>query len=210
MALHLWFTFALAYLATTLTPGPNVLLVVGNALRYGPAGIGVTFMGNLAAQLLVVSAVAAGVGALLLAMPAAFLALKLVGAGYLIYLGTRQLLARAGAAVPAQASAGNAPIVRWRIGAQAFVVSATNPKTLIFFCAFLPQFVEQGRPVPGQFAVMYLTIAGTVLLVHSVYCYSACRFSRQLRTDRWVVWFKRATGAVFVGLGMRLLSARVA
>src|SRR5690349_18989421 len=94
MALHLWFTFFLAYLATTMTPGPNVLLVVRNALRHGPAAMGATLVGNLSAQLLVVTGVAFGVGALLVAMPTAFLALKIIGAGYLIYLGVRQLFSR--------------------------------------------------------------------------------------------------------------------
>lgn len=208
MALHLWFTFALAYLATTLTPGPNVLLVVRNTLRHGPAGMGASFMGNLAAQLLVVSAVAAGVGALLLALPMAFLALKVLGAGYLIYLGVRQVFARERPALPATPAGHTLPAARWRIAAQAFFVSATNPKTLIFFCAFLPQFVAHDRPLWAQFAVMYLTIAATVMLVHSVYCYSAYRLNGTLRASRWSLWFKRVTGALFVGLGVRLLGAK--
>src|SRR5262245_52054965 len=101
MALHLWLTFSLAYLLTSLTPGPNVLLTVRNALRHGPSGMGATMVGNLLAQLLVISAVALGVGAMLVSLPSAFLALKIVGAGYLIYLGLRQLFARTAAPVPA-------------------------------------------------------------------------------------------------------------
>jgi threonine/homoserine/homoserine lactone efflux protein len=208
MALHLWLTFSLAYLLTSLTPGPNVLLTVRNALRHGPSGMGATMVGNLLAQLLVISAVALGVGAMLVSLPSAFLALKIVGAGYLIYLGLRQLFARTAAPAPAGEVVAHPAQGKWRIGAESFLVSASNPKTLIFFCAFLPQFLEQGRPIAEQFAVMYLTIAAIVFAVHSFYCYTAYRFSKHMKGSRLVAWFKRATGALFIGLGVRLLNTR--
>ncbi|WP_263263103.1 LysE family translocator [Pseudomonas sp. RIT-PI-S] len=209
MALHLWITFSLAYLATTLTPGPNVLLTVANALRYGPAAMAATFVGNLSAQLVVTTAVALGVGAMLVAVPMAFMALKLLGAGYLIYLGLRQLFARR-APAPAESLATQGARSNRRICAQAFLVSASNPKAMIFLCAFLPQFIEAGRPVFGQFVVMYLSIAAIVLTVHSTYCYIALRFGQRLKAARWLPLLKRGTGAVFVGLGVRLLSVRAA
>lgn len=208
MALHLWFTFALAYLATTLSPGPNVLLVVRNALRYGPPAMAVTLLGNLVAQLLVTSGVALGVGAILIAVPTAFLALKVIGAGYLIYLGLRQLLARTPVARPEGEPQTSPPSSKWKIGMEAFLVSASNPKTLIFLCAFLPQFLDHERPIPGQFLMMYLTIAAIVVMVHSVYCYTAYRFSKRLSAAHWVVALKRTTGAIFIGLGVRLLNTR--
>lgn len=208
MASHLWLTFALAYLATTITPGPNVLLIVRNALRYGPAGMGATWVGNMIAQLVVTTAVAMGVGAMLLAIPSAFLALKVLGAGYLIYLGLRQLLARA----PGNVTPSDIPVApprsKWRIGSEAFVVCASNPKLMIFLCAFLPQFLEHDRPLFSQFAVMYMTIAAVTLLVHSVYCYTALRLGQRLRASRWVSVLRRASGALFVGMGVRLLGAR--
>ncbi|NWA24849.1 LysE family translocator [Pseudomonas gingeri] len=208
MALHLWFTFALAYLATTLSPGPNVLLVVRNALRYGPPAMAVTLLGNLGAQLLVTSGVALGVGAILIAVPTAFLALKVVGAGYLIYLGVRQLLARTPVARPAGEEPTSLPASKWKIGMEAFLVSASNPKTLIFLCAFLPQFLDHDQPIAGQFLTMYLTIAAIVVIVHSVYCYTAYRFSKRLSSAHWVAALKRTTGAIFIGLGVRLLNTK--
>ncbi|MFJ9991985.1 LysE family translocator [Pseudomonas putida] len=208
MALHLWLTFFLAYLITSLTPGPNVLLTVRNALRYGPSGMGMTLLGNLSAQLLLISGVAMGVGALLISLPAAFLALKLVGAGYLIYLGLRQLLSRDKPKLPAGEITPVAPRAKWRIGVEAFLVSASNPKTLVFFCAFLPQFLEPGRPIFGQFAAMFISIAAIVGLVHSFYCFTAYRFGQRLKASRLAAWFKRATGALFIGLGVRLLNTK--
>ncbi|SHM13766.1 LysE family translocator [Phytopseudomonas punonensis] len=208
MALHLWFTFFLAYLATTATPGPNVLLVVRNALRHGPAAMGATLVGNLTAQLLVVTGVALGVGALLVAMPSAFLALKILGASYLIYLGVRQLFGSNVAANTPVAAVPGSPVAKWRIAGEAFLVSVSNPKAMIFLCAFLPQFLQADRSVPVQFIVMYLTIAAVVISVHSVYCYTAFRFSKRLSAAYWVALIKRISGALFIGLGLRLLSAR--
>ena len=137
MALHLWFTFFLAYLATTMTPGPNVLLVVRNALRHGPAAMGATLVGNLTAQLLVVTGVAFGVGALLVAMPTAFLALKIIGAGYLIYLGVRQLFSRKVAVNAPEVVAAGSSVAKWRIAAEAFLVSISNPKAMIFLLSLI-------------------------------------------------------------------------
>ncbi|MEQ9724580.1 LysE family translocator [Pseudomonas sp. WHRI 8822A] len=208
MALHLWFTFFLAYLATTMTPGPNVLLVVRNALRHGPAAMGATLVGNLTAQLLVVTGVAFGVGALLVAMPTAFLALKIIGAGYLIYLGVRQLFSRNVAVKAAEVAATGSPVAKWRIAAEAFLVSISNPKAMIFLCAFLPQFLQADRSVPVQFIIMYLTIAAVVISVHAVYCYTAFRFSKRLSAAYWVALIKGLSGALFIGLGLRLLTTR--
>ena len=72
MALHLWIGFALAYLATTLSPGPNVLLVIRNSVRFGRSSAAMTILGNLLAQLLVVLLVACGVGAVIAALPPFF------------------------------------------------------------------------------------------------------------------------------------------
>ena len=208
MALHLWFTFFLAYLATTLTPGPNVLLVVRNALRHGPTAMGATLVGNLSAQLLVVTGVALGVGALLVAMPSAFLAVKILGAGYLIYLGMRHLFSRKVAVKATEAATTGSPVAKWRIAGEAFLVSISNPKSMIFLCAFLPQFMQADRSVPLQFIIMYLTIAAVVISVHLLYCYTAFRFSKHLSAGCWVALIRRLSGALFIGLGLRLLTAR--
>ncbi|YCH20387.1 LysE family translocator [Pseudomonas sp. D1-3] len=208
MALHLWFTFFLAYLATTLTPGPNVLLMVRNALRHGPAAIGATLLGNLTAQLVVTTGVALGVGALLIAMPTAFVALKIIGAGYLIYLGIGQLLGRRSAAGTSVTEPAVSRVANWRIAGAAFLLSASNPKTMIFLCAFLPRFLQPERSVTLQFTVMYLTIAAIVEVVHSLYCFTAFRFGKRLEAIGWVATLKRLTGALFIGPGLRLLTVR--
>jgi homoserine/homoserine lactone efflux protein len=209
MALHLWFGFALAYLVTTLSPGPNVLLVIRNSLRYGVAAAWATILGNLLSQLMVVVLVAGGVGAVIAALPRFFLIMKIVGAGYLILLGVRHLRATrrsatapAGADLPVMPSMSKAGVVR-----QAFLVSSSNPKTLIFLSAFMPQFVDTTRSLVIQFTIMYLTLSAIVVCVHFAYSVSASRLKHTLANSRVVRTIKYLGGSLFVLLGVRLLAS---
>jgi threonine/homoserine/homoserine lactone efflux protein len=209
MALHLWLGFALAYLITTLSPGPNVLLVIRNSLRYGAPSAGVTILGNLLSQLMVVLLVACGVGAVIAALPQFFLLMKVAGAGYLIWLGIKQI--RSGGSVSASAEADEQRAIpaasKAKLFREAFLVSSSNPKTLIFLSAFMPQFIDQSRPLPLQFAIMYLTIAACVLCVHCVYSVSVSQLKHKLRSSRLVRTFKYLGGSLFVLLGLRLLAS---
>lgn len=208
MALHHWVMFFLTYLATTLSPGPNILLSVRNTLRHGAWGTAATLAGNLAAQVLLTSAVTLGVGALLLSVPGAFMTVKVIGAGALIFLGVRQLFARPAAAVALGQLPVPAPASPWQLAGQAFLVSASNPNTLMFLCVFLPQFIDKGQAL-SRLLLMLATMAATMVLVHSTYCLLAYHFSRRLGAGRWVGLLKRACGVIFIGVGVHLLDARV-
>ncbi|AZQ55718.1 LysE family translocator [Burkholderia cenocepacia] len=209
MSIQTWMLFAAAYLATTLSPGPNVLLVIRNTVRYGAHGTAATVAGNLVAQGMVVLLVALGVGAVLTAMPPLFVAMKVIGAAYLIFLGIRQLRGDRKAA----ASSGATEIVvpdRRKLFREALFVSGSNPKTMIFLSAFMPQFIVHDRPLALQFVVMYATIACMVVVVHSVYSAGVRRLHRGVGMSRAVRALKRASGLLFVGLGIKLLTARQA
>ncbi|AXK63189.1 LysE family translocator [Burkholderia sp. IDO3] len=209
MSIQTWMLFAAAYLATTLSPGPNVLLVIRNTVRYGTRGTAATIAGNLVAQGVVVMLVALGVGAVLAAMPPLFVAMKIVGAAYLIVLGIRQLRGSRRRRSPD----GNATLVepdRRKLFREALFVSGSNPKTMIFLSAFMPQFIAHDRPLAMQFIVMYATIARTVIVVHSVYSFGVRRLHRGFGVSPWVRAAKRASGLLFVGLGIKLLTARQA
>jgi homoserine/homoserine lactone efflux protein len=208
MSLHTWLFFALAYLITTITPGPNVLLVIRNTVRYGVGGTAATVAGNLLAQFVVVMLVALGVGSILAAMPPLFIAMKVIGAIYLMYLGVKQLRGQ-----PRQNTASIAPSVapvldQAKIFRESLFVSGSNPKTLIFLSAFMPQFIVHDHPLPEQFALMYLTVACIVMLVHSVYSFSARGVHGRLGASPWMALAKRCSGLIFVGLGVKLLTAK--
>jgi len=210
MSFHTWFLFATAYLVTTISPGPNVLLVIRNTVRFGGGGTAATIAGNLLAQLVVVMLVALGVGAALAAMPPLFLAMKVLGAVYLMYLGVQQLRSRK----PKAAASVNAlpahSIDKRKIFREALLVSGSNPKTLIFLSAFMPQFIVHDRPLPAQCIVMYLTVACIVALVHTIYSFGVRRIHSGLGTRRSIEALKRCSGLVFFGLGIKLLTAKQA
>ena len=208
MTFHTWFLFATAYLVTTISPGPNVLLVIRNTVRYGSRGTASTIAGNLLAQLVVVILVALGVGAVLAAMPPLFVGMKVIGAFYLMYLGVKQLRSQA-PKTPPSANAQFAHVLnKGKIFREAILVSGSNPKTLIFLSAFMPQFIAHDRPLPEQFIVMYLTVAAIVALVHTIYSVSVRRFHNGLGTSRWLGAVKRSSGLVFIALGIKLLTAK--
>ncbi|HMC46903.1 MAG TPA: LysE family translocator [Caballeronia sp.] len=208
MSFHTWFLFATAYLVTTISPGPNVLLVIRNTVRFGGRGTAATIAGNLLAQLVVVLLVALGVGAVLAAMPPLFLAMKVLGAVYLMVLGLKQLRSRK----PKAAASANAlpaqSLDRRKIFREALLVSGSNPKTLIFLSAFMPQFIVHDQPLPTQFIAMYLTVACIVALVHTIYSFGVRRIHSGLGTSRWIEALKRCSGLVFFGLGIKLLTAK--
>jgi len=210
MSLNAWITFSLAYLITTISPGPNVLLVIHNSLKYGSPSALVTISGNLLSQLIVVVLVACGVGTTIAALPEFFLVAKIVGAAYLIFLGFRQIFSTRNMKTAPMLVENKVQTITSKIGIfrQAFFVSSSNPKTLIFLSAFMPQFVDPHRPLIVQFSVMYVTIASTVVLVHLFYSASATQLKQTVRNIRTLKLIKYLGGSIFVLLGAKLLSAK--
>ncbi|MFD0687768.1 LysE family translocator [Actinomadura fibrosa] len=165
---------ALAFSAMALViiviPGPSVLFVVGRALAHGRRTALAGVLGGALAVLALTVAVAFGVGAIVERSLVVFTALKLIGAAYIVYLGVqavrhRRSLAEAVGALPDEGSRG-----RGRDLLQGFFVGVTNPKTVVFFAAVLPQFVEPERGhVPLQMVVFGLLFAVLVLMSDSVW-----------------------------------------
>jgi homoserine/homoserine lactone efflux protein len=210
MVFDVWLTFAAAYLVTTLSPGPNVLLVIRNSLKYGASSALATILGNLASQLMIVILVAYGISATIAALPQMFLLMKIVGAGYLIFLGIKQIN---GARKPLQSSrdsaeAGYAAMSRAEVFREAFLVSSSNPKTLLFLSALMPQFIDPARPFAEQFVMMYLTIAVIVVCIHMFYSVSANALKSQVRNSRLIRTINYLGGSIFVLLGLRLLMSK--
>lgn len=206
MSPHTWMLFFLAYLAATLTPGPNVLLVVKNGLQHGWRAAFISILGNLSCQAMLIGLVAMGVGALLQTLPPLFMALKLAGGGYLVYLGYKSLRSARRHGVESTAALSPARArTALSLLREAFLVSASNPKTLIFLCALLPQFLDHQSPLALQFITMYLTICTIVSLVHLCYVALAKRAGRYFHPGRSQRLFGRITGGLFITLGGAIL-----
>jgi len=194
-------------LATTLSPGPSVVLVVRNALRHGRHAIAITVAGNLCAQFITTEIVALGIGKLMVAQSALFPVIRIAGATCLILVGMRQAFGRTNRGFAPDAgrvsSNGAAQIFR-----EAFVVSGTNPNALIFLTAVMPQFIQHDAPIVRQVAVMYLTVAVTTSVVHTLYALVACGVRKYVVARANVAWIKRGSGALLIGFGIQMLVSR--
>lgn len=169
MSAHQLLAFALASFLIIVVPGPSVLFVVSRGVALGRRAALATVAGNTAGSLALAWLVAAGLGGIVATSTAAFTAVKIVGAAYLVYLGW-QMWRRRGS-LPEALAAGVEQAPAGRIAREGLVVGVTNPKTAVFFAAVLPQFVDRdgGSPEWLQMAVMGLVFALVALVSDSVW-----------------------------------------
>ncbi|MBP2298526.1 LysE family translocator [Azospirillum picis] len=205
MTVEHWLVYLLAAVGLSLTPGPNGLLSLTNGVRFGLARTVFTALGGICGFLLLVAASLAGMGALLAASETAFSIAKWAGAVYLAYLGIRLFRAPPPNVDEADAGGSVREATARRLFLQGFLVAASNPKALIFFAAFLPQFMVPGIPYWEQFVVLGGTFAVVEFIYELILAGTAQRIAPWI--GRHGRLFNRATGAMFVGIGGILAGA---
>ncbi len=198
----LFLAFIAISLLLAVTPGPDMALVTKNALAHGPRGVFLTTTGIAVALVLWVTASAVGVAAVLKASSTLFYALKIVGGGYLAYLGVRAWLASR--EKPGDLMAGTTAAPAGSILRQGLISAGTNPKLGVFFVTFLPQFVD-----PHQQLLPQLLLLGSVFALigwawMNVYGLLIARIRGFITAPRVRQWMDRITGTVLIGLGVRL------
>ena len=203
MESHTLWMYVAASLALIVTPGQDMIYVMTRSLGQGRwAGVCSAF--GVCLGILAHTALAAlGVGAILQASEGLFFALKLAGAAYLVYLGLRMLLARAEPAALRTATPRLAPAsLVW----QGFLSNLTNPKIVLFFFAFLPQFVDPASPHATRdlvsLGVLYALLALPVKCAVGLAAGSLSE--RVLKRPSALKWMNRVSGTVLIGLGLRL------
>jgi threonine/homoserine/homoserine lactone efflux protein len=193
--------FAAASIAFLAIPGPSVFYIVTRSLVQGRRAGVTSMLGVQAGGLVHVVAAAFGVSALIASSATAFTIVKYAGAAYLVLLGLRKLLVRGGEG-PEPEPRGSATLSRlfWH----GVIVNVLNPKTALFFLAFLPQFIDPAAgPVAPQMLVLGLLLVGLGVLSDGTYALLAAGAGRRLRTvaaSRRVL--ERISGGMFVGLGV--------
>ena len=208
--------FIAAGLLLNLTPGPDVLYIVGSGLRRGWRGGAVAALGITAGCFVHIAAATIGLSAVIAASATAFTVLKWIGAAYLMYVGAGMLLARRRPQVAASStSAGHdglsqatqtaAPGLR-KVFLQGFWTNALNPKVALFFLAFLPQFIHPDAPHKTlTFLLLGLVFNVNALPVNLAYGLGAAWLSGRMGAlQRGMAWLERAAGALFIGFGVRL------
>ena len=216
--------FIAAGLLLNLTPGPDVLYIVGNGLRSGGRAGAVAALGITAGCFVHIAAATVGLSALIAASATAFTVLKWIGAAYLVYVGASMLLAKArpdkpdapqpGAGTPGHAGASTDLVatadVRGanlrKVFVQGFWTNALNPKVALFFLAFLPQFIHPDASHKTlTFLLLGLIFNTNALPVNMAYGLGAAWLSSRLNAvQRGMAWLERGAGAMFVYFGIRL------
>jgi len=161
---------------------------------------------NLICQLIIIFLVAWGAGGVLAKSPVLFLVLKLIGGAYLIYLGITGLLKKD--CVEHSSVEYHSAIDSFsysQVDKEAFLVSASNPKTVIFLSAFLPQFLSTTVPVSGQFTVMFFTICLIVTSVHLLYSYIAKNINKKCSGLKTKQIFSKVSNSAFIAFGCGVL-----
>lgn len=197
MSFEIWAAFAAASALLLVIPGPTVLLVVSYAMGRGwrvaaPMAAGVA-LGDLTAMTLSML----GVGALLAGSAALFTAVKWIGAAYLVWLGVK--LWRAGGTAAASARTDASPPMRM-LG-HAWLVTVLNPKSILFFVAFVPQFLDPAKPFAGQAAVMVATFVVLAFANAFGYAVLGARAGGLVRSPRAMRIVNRGGGTALIGAG---------
>jgi threonine/homoserine/homoserine lactone efflux protein len=205
MSLQLWLAFVAASAVLLVIPGPTILTVISYSLSHGRRAkvplVAAVALGDSTA--LVLSLL--GVGALLAASAFWFTVVKWIGGLYLIYLGVRLL--RAGATAGA-AIATAAETSRWRLFANTYLVTALNPKGIVFFVAFLPQFIQPAAPVAEQLWVLAATFVALATLNATLYAVFAGSARQLLASSRAQRAFHLTGGSLLTAAGIWALLAR--
>ena len=203
MALHTWLLYLAAALGLSLTPGPNSLLVLTHGALHGHRKTLFTVAGGALGFVALIALSMLGIGALLKASAGALTVLKLLGGVYLIWLGIQLWRAPA---IHLRADASKAGIRRAGLFRQGLLTALSNPKALLFYGAFLPQFIDPARDLLVQFVIMATNFVAIEVGVE----YLLARLAHRIRPwlERTGRNFNRACGGLFVAVGIALPLSR--
>ena len=206
MPIELWLAFVAASAILLIIPGPTILTVVSYSLSHGRRAnvplVAAVALGDSTA--LVLSLL--GIGALLATSAFWFTVVKWVGGLYLLFLGIR--LFRSGATLTETAAPAAASGSRWRLFANTYVVTALNPKGMVFFVAFLPQFISPAADVATQLWILAITFVVMATINATLYALFAASAARLLSSPRAQRRFRFAGGWLLSAAGVWALLAR--
>ena len=174
MNIETWFAFVAASLVLTMTPGPSILLGVVHSIKYGARKTVLTALGDISANFLQMLLVAIGLGVVIASSELAFTMIKWFGVVTLLYMGFKMVLSKPAHLQTEELSQSSVPA--HKLFASGFFVAAGNPKAIVFFTAFFPQFIDPAQPLFPQMAIMCPTMAVLDFTWVMLYALSAKKF----------------------------------
>ena len=206
ISLQLWLAFAAAAAVVIAIPGPTTLMVTGHAMSSGTRVALASLLGVALGDFTAIAASVLGLGAVLAASAEAFTILKWIGAAYLVYLGIK--LWRAPAVPLGTAAVHGGRRSMRRAIAESFSVTLLNPKGLLFFAAFLPQFIDPHQPTLPQVVILALTFEVLASSSLGIYILMTSRARRVMDSPRAIRIMNRAGGTMLIGAGLLTASLR--
>ena len=207
MTLTTYLLYLAAVALLVLSPGPTMLMCITTAIHHGPRKAMLSAGGSVTAVLGVMLLSALGLGALLAASDVAFAIAKLLGASYLIALGIKTFRSQ-GTVLTSDCGTESEPVTNRAIYVRGLLVGASNPKALLFFAAFFPQFLNPQLPFAPQFAILALTFVAFELTVLTACALGVARIAPLLRQSGPMRWVNRVCGGLFAVMGLALLFTR--
>lgn len=206
MSIELWFAFVVACIPLLAVPGPTVLLVVSYALSRGKSSAWATVPGVALGDFTAMTVSLIGAGAVLATSATLFTALKLIGAAYLIWLGIKLWRSdpEPGAFDNAEAASSTKEMF-W----SAYIVTALNPKSIVFFVAFVPQFVNTSASTLHQFVVLEITFLVLATISAALWAVLAGQARLKLRQPKTLKLVNRTGGGFLIGAGIITAAIRV-
>ncbi|HEX6398672.1 MAG TPA: LysE family translocator [Steroidobacteraceae bacterium] len=207
LGIHHYWLFIATAIVLILTPGQDTFFILGRSIASGrPAGIAAA-LGVSAGTIVHTCAAALGLSALLATSPYAFMAVKLAGAAYLLYIGVRALLTPANGLPGADADGDGG---RWPAFRQGIVTNLLNPKVALFFLALMPQFISTGSTHKvGAFLALGFSFVAMGLVWCTILAVGASYLRKAfLRRPSLASWMNRVAGTMFIALGLRLATTR--
>ncbi|WP_151703639.1 LysE family transporter [Nitrincola alkalilacustris] len=200
MSLSVWLAFVAASVIIAATPGPGAVLVLATSLRYNYRTVVHALIGLEIALLIHLMIVAIGLGALLAASDTAFLALKVVGAGYLVWLGFQKWISPVHAIEAERIHLESSS----RLFRQGLLVNLTNPKAIIFIVALTPQFINTNAPQVLQYCILGATMVVVDVIIMTLIALLAGRFRRWFHDEKMLSIQNRVFGGLFISAGAAL------
>lgn len=206
VSLALWLSLLTASAVISLTPGAGAINTMSNALTVGWRRSIWGVLGQQLALLVHILIVAAGVGVLVAGSPLLFNAIRYIGAAYLVYLGIRLMLSKPTVDTDEASAATRSGESAWSILRRGFWVNLLNPKAIVFFLAFIPQFIRINEPLLPQYLVLTLTVVGVDVAVMWFFFAAAAKpFRRYVSTVRGQRILNTVFGALFIVVAGLLL-----
>jgi len=201
MELQTWILFAVSEVLISFSPGPAVILVTSQAIRQRNTSYGWGVLGFAITNSIFFLLSALGLTAFILASQVVFDVVKYAGSAYLIYVGI-QMIRSAGASVNEEGiNSLQSPL---RLFMQAIITGGSNPKAILFFVAFLPQFINPNGNIMIQFVIMWITVMAIDSTILWTYGWLSLQGIKRLKNEKYLVWIDRLSGSFLIAIGILL------